>query len=229
MKKKDLSAAAAEATQRLFSAAGENEGAPIRKQLNGTEQKILELYNAGTVVQKDIADKIGKDKGTVSRALKRIREEYPEKLQTFTRAEEEYIERKVEAYQEELEEKAEEYVEAKTEEFLESDNAGSEKEAREYFRNEADKEIIKALNDGREELEKYVISERDGTEKQEKKEVAKRVFSFRADVESIKVWKSYAAATEQTMESFGSAAMAEYMQNHKLNDKQKTKFDAYML
>lgn len=82
MKKKDLSAAAAEATQRLFSAAGqsEDEGAPIRKPLNETEQKILELYNAGTTVQKDIADAIGKDKGTVSRALKRIREEYPEML-----------------------------------------------------------------------------------------------------------------------------------------------------
>ena len=52
-----------------------------RKPLNDTEKAVLEKYNSGMTVQNDIAESIGKDKAGVSRALKRIREEYPELLQ----------------------------------------------------------------------------------------------------------------------------------------------------
>lgn len=54
---------------------GADEG---RKPLNDTEKRILELYNSGMTVQKDIADTIGKHKSAVSRAMARIREEFPE-------------------------------------------------------------------------------------------------------------------------------------------------------
>lgn len=53
----------------------------IKKPLNATEQAILEKYNSGMTKQADISEVIGKDKATVSRALKRIREDYPELLQ----------------------------------------------------------------------------------------------------------------------------------------------------
>lgn len=52
-----------------------------RKPLNDTEKAVLEKYNAGMTVQTEIAEAIGKDPAGVSRALKRIREEYPELLQ----------------------------------------------------------------------------------------------------------------------------------------------------
>lgn len=82
-KKKNLGAAAQAATQRLFTGAeAEAERQEdTRKPLNDTEKSVLEKYNSGMTVQNDIAESIGKDKAGVSRALKRIREEYPELLQ----------------------------------------------------------------------------------------------------------------------------------------------------
>ena len=83
MKKKNLGAAAQAATQRLFTGAqAEAERQEdTRKPLNDTEKAVLEKYNAGMTVQTEIAEAIGKDPAGVSRALKRIREEYPELLQ----------------------------------------------------------------------------------------------------------------------------------------------------
>ena len=83
MKKKNLGAAAQAATQRLFTGAqAEAERQEdTRKPLKDTEKAVLEKYNAGMRVQTEIAEAIGKDPAGVSRALKRIREEYPELLQ----------------------------------------------------------------------------------------------------------------------------------------------------
>lgn len=72
-KKRNLTEFATEVTEGFFYG--------VKKPLNATEQAILEKYNAGMTKQTDIAESIGKDKGTVSRALKRIREEFPEMLQ----------------------------------------------------------------------------------------------------------------------------------------------------
>ena len=82
-KKKNLGAAAQAATQRLFTGAeAEAERQEdTRKPLNDTEKAALEKYNAGMTDQTEIAEAIGKDPAGVSRALKRIREEYPELLQ----------------------------------------------------------------------------------------------------------------------------------------------------
>lgn len=72
-KKRSLTEAAAEATAGLFSG--------VKRSLNDTERVILEKYNAGMTKQADISEVTGKDKATVSRALKRIKEDYPELLQ----------------------------------------------------------------------------------------------------------------------------------------------------
>lgn len=83
MKKKNLGAAAQAATQRLFtgSEAEAERQEHTRKPLNDTEKAVLEKYNGGMTVQTEIAEVIKKDPAGVSRALKRIREEYPELLQ----------------------------------------------------------------------------------------------------------------------------------------------------
>lgn len=77
-KKSYLEKAAGEMTK-FFTGADQQDD--TRKPLNDTEKAVLEKYNSGMTVQNDIAESIGKDKAGVSRALKRIREEYPELLQ----------------------------------------------------------------------------------------------------------------------------------------------------
>ena len=52
-----------------------------RKPLNDTEKAVLEKYNGGMTLGKEIAAAIGKNKATVSRALSHIKNEYPELLQ----------------------------------------------------------------------------------------------------------------------------------------------------
>ena len=81
-KKSYLEKAAGEMTKFFTGAEAEaDRQEDTRKPLNDTEKAVLEKYNSGMTVQNDIAEAIGKDKAGVSRALKRIREEYPELLQ----------------------------------------------------------------------------------------------------------------------------------------------------
>ena len=54
----------------------------------------------------------------------------------------------------------------------------------------------------------------------------KQVFSFRATIEDIASWKAYATATGQTMENVGTAAMNEYLENHKLTGAEQAIFEA---
>ncbi|HBI61377.1 MAG TPA: hypothetical protein DDY31_09225 [Lachnospiraceae bacterium] len=54
----------------------------------------------------------------------------------------------------------------------------------------------------------------------------KQVFSFRAMVSDISMWKAYATATGKTMENIGTAAMHEYMKRHKLNEAEQAVFEA---
>lgn len=58
----------------------------------------------------------------------------------------------------------------------------------------------------------------------------KQVFSFRAFIEDISVWKAYATAvgSETTMEVIGSAAMNEYIKHHKLSGAELAVFEALM-
>lgn len=81
-KKSYLEKAAGEMTKFFTGAEAEaDRQEDTRKPLNDTEKAVLEKYNAGMTVQKEIAEAIGKDPAGVNRALKRIREEYPELLQ----------------------------------------------------------------------------------------------------------------------------------------------------
>lgn len=81
-KKSYLEKAAGEMTKFFTGAEAEaDRQEDTRKPLNDTEKAVLEKYNSGMTVQNDIAEAIGKDKAGVSRALKRIREEYLELLQ----------------------------------------------------------------------------------------------------------------------------------------------------
>lgn len=54
----------------------------------------------------------------------------------------------------------------------------------------------------------------------------KQVFSFRAVLTDIAVWKAYAVATGQTVESIGNNAMNEYLKKHKLSGAERVIFDA---
>lgn len=57
----------------------------------------------------------------------------------------------------------------------------------------------------------------------------KQVFSFRALVGDINVWKAYATATGMAMEKICTAAMNEYISRHKLTDAQLAVFEALKL
>ena len=56
----------------------------------------------------------------------------------------------------------------------------------------------------------------------------KQVFSFRAAVSDISIWKSYGTASGKTMENIGTAAMNEYMKRHKLTGAEMAVFEALM-
>ena len=56
--------------------------------------------------------------------------------------------------------------------------------------------------------------------------VRKQVFSFRALLNDIDIWKAYATATGQTMEKMGAAAMNEYIERHKLSGAEQDIFTA---
>lgn len=59
-----------------------------------------------------------------------------------------------------------------------------------------------------------------------KKSGKKQVFSFRADVNAINVWKAYSTASGMTMENIGTAAMNEYMRRHRLSGIEQAVFEA---
>lgn len=54
----------------------------------------------------------------------------------------------------------------------------------------------------------------------------KQVFSFRATLDDIGIWKAYATATGQTMETIGAAALNEYLDRHELTGAEQAIFEA---
>ena len=54
----------------------------------------------------------------------------------------------------------------------------------------------------------------------------KQVFSFRAVLTDIAIWKAYAIATGQTVESIGNNAMKKKKKKHKLSGAERVIFDA---
>ncbi len=70
------------------------------------------------------------------------------------------------------------------------------------------------------------IAMRKNNENKTDKMLKKQVFSFRAMVSDVTVWKAYAIATGQTVESIGNNAMHEYLKKHKLSGAEQVIFDA---
>lgn len=54
----------------------------------------------------------------------------------------------------------------------------------------------------------------------------KQVFSFRAALSDITLWKAYATATGETMENIGCMAMNEYIKRHRLDGTELAVFEA---
>lgn len=54
----------------------------------------------------------------------------------------------------------------------------------------------------------------------------KQVFSFRAALPDITVWRAYATATGETMENIGCMAMNEYIKRHRLDGTKQAAFEA---
>ena len=54
----------------------------------------------------------------------------------------------------------------------------------------------------------------------------KQVFSFRAVISDINVWKAYATASGRTMEDIGSEALNGYIRKHRLSETEQAVFNA---
>ncbi len=59
-----------------------------------------------------------------------------------------------------------------------------------------------------------------------KKSNKKQVFSFRAVINDINIWKAYATSCGRTMEDIGRDAMNEYLKKHKLSETEQIIFNA---
>lgn len=60
----------------------------------------------------------------------------------------------------------------------------------------------------------------------EKGREEKQVFSFRAPLSEIALWKAFAMATGETMENIGCMAMSEYIKRYKLSGAELAVFEA---
>lgn len=64
------------------------------------------------------------------------------------------------------------------------------------------------------------------SKKERQKLSPKQVFSFRAALSDITVWRAYATATGETMENIGCMAMNEYIKRHRLDGTKLAAFEA---
>ncbi len=67
---------------------------------------------------------------------------------------------------------------------------------------------------------------RKNSEKETDKMLKKQVFSFRALIKDISIWRAYAVASGKSMEDICNAAMNEYIKKHKLADIEQAIFEA---
>lgn len=64
------------------------------------------------------------------------------------------------------------------------------------------------------------------SQKKEKGREEKQVFSFRASLGEIALWRAFATATGEKIEHIGCKAMNEFMKNHKLSGTELAIFEA---
>lgn len=58
--------------------------------------------------------------------------------------------------------------------------------------------------------------------------VKKQVFSFRAELSDINIWKAFATSCGKTMESIGTDALNEYVKRHRLSEAELAIFNALL-
>lgn len=95
---------------------------------------------------------------------------------------------------------------------------------------EKNKDIQKAVGkpqkSGKQPGSKKNTSMRKKAENEPDKISKKQVFSFRAILSDIVIWKAYAVASGKTMEDICNVAMNEYLKRHKLSGVEQMIFDA---
>lgn len=67
-----------------------------------------------------------------------------------------------------------------------------------------------------------------GSQKKEKGREEKQVFSFRASLSEIALWRAFATASGEKIEHIGCMAMNEFMKNHKLTGAELAVFEALL-
>lgn len=76
---------------------------------------------------------------------------------------------------------------------------------------------------GQQKVKNTVMRKKTGNEPD--KIQKKQVFSFRALIKDISMWRAYAVASGKTMEDICNAAMNEYLRKHKLAGVEQAVFD----
>ena len=77
---------------------------------------------------------------------------------------------------------------------------------------------------GQQKVKNTVMRKKTGNEPD--KIQKKQVFSFRALIKDISIWRAYAVASGKSMEDICNAAMNEYIKKHKLADIEQAIFEA---
>lgn len=182
------------------------------KPLSGTEKKVLELHNSGVSPQIRIAEKLGIDAGTVSRALNRIEQDFPELM---TRPRKKLSIRQV------VEKETGQGKETAGRLQLKQKPAGSRRSPQEGL------EQPQAVESKAEAAEGRRRAQEEPQEAAEQ-EPEKQIFSFRASIRDINRWKTLAQITGQTMERMGAAALNKYLDSYNLTEEEQIAFNVLM-
>ena len=185
------------------------------KPLNDTEKKVLELHNGGMTPQARIAETLGVDGATVSRALYHVERDFPDLL-TRPRKKMSIKDMKREDQKQEAPQKASGGLHLKAQAA-----AGASRKPQEAA------EQPQAV-ESKAEPEKSQQGPQEGPQKGQQGEKRKQVFSFRADTDDINRWKTFALVTGQSMEGMGAAAMNRYLESYQLTEEEQIAFNVLM-
>ena len=185
-----------------------------RKPLNDTEKGgsgKIQCRNDGS--ERDSGSHWKRPAG-VNRALKRIREEYPELLQ------------EPDAGNGSAVKDTEGQQETKTADMPQEERTLKIEYEERTAQEEREIKLVKPEPKKSKEIPMEITYGKAESQGKIEVKIKKQVFSFRAGIDDIARWKAYATATGQTMESVGNAAMTEFLKNHPLTENEKVVFDA---
>lgn len=116
-----------------------------------------------------------------------------------------------------------------TENQMQKEKQPQKLEEQEKMENEA-KDILKTAGKPQAAKKQPKVNKNTAMRKKAENEPSKmqkkQVFSFRAILSDIVIWKAYAVASGKTMEDVCSAAMHEYIRKHRLTGAEQMVFDA---